>query len=279
MSFLNLILDLAALMLWLNWRALGFRQAVSYRSSLVHTLKSTAPGRLRRWPSLAGMVALLLLRAPLYGKLGPALHWVPHLDLHVVALPFRSDLPGRMFAFSMLSFLRILVLAYFWLLLPSLLNRRTPAAQAVQQLVRVHLGPVDRWPAPVKCLLPLLLVLVLWLAVHPWLAGLRLVPAQSGFALLFEQGLVLGLTLFLSWKLLLLGLLFLHLLHSYVYLGRSAVWDFVNETASNVLKPLAVLPLRLQRVDFSPALAILALWGVGEVAGRELAELFRRLPL
>ncbi|HXI52098.1 MAG TPA: hypothetical protein VNH84_11350 [Candidatus Saccharimonadales bacterium] len=279
MSYLNLILDLVALMLWLNWRGLGFRQVVPYRSSLAHTLKTTTPGRPRRWPSLAGLAAVLLLRAPLYAHLGPALHWVPQLDLHLITLPFRSDLPGHMLAFSFLSFLLRLGLGYLWLLLPSLVNRGVPDTQPMQHLARLHLGRVDRWPVAARCLLPLVIATVLWMAVHPWLVALGLVPGGRPLQFLAEQGFVLGLTAYLSWKPLLLGLLFLHVLHSYVYLGHSPFLEFVNLTAKSVLRPLGFLPLRLGMVDFAPAVGIVLVWFAAELDRRMLFELFRRLPL
>jgi uncharacterized protein YggT (Ycf19 family) len=279
MFVLNFILDVVAVMLWLQWRALGFRPVIAYRDSLAHTLRNAGPERSRRWPYLAGLIALLLLRAPAYGALGPGLHWVPYLDLRVMALPFRSDLPGRMLAFSLLSFLRLISISYLWLLLLSVLYPRSSTAFGAATLLRAYLGAVDAWKWPLKLLLPLPLIVVFWCAWHPVLLSLRIVAPVSSFNLLLQQGVVLGLTAFLAWKPLVLGLLFLHVLNSYIHLGTSAIWPFINGCSKQLLHPLSRLPLRLNQVDFSPALAILLVWVGSEFAARGLERLFRRLPL
>lgn len=279
MFVLNFILDLVAVILWLQWRAMGFRQVVSYRSSLAHTLRTASPERPGRWRYLVGLVALLVLRAPLYAKLGPALHWIAHLDLYLISLPFRSDQPGRMLAFSLLSFLRITALGYLWLLLLSLIHLHRTDKPSASNLLRAHLGAVDAWPWALRLLLPIPVTLALWTGLHPILLSLRLVPPVSSVTLLLEQGVVLGLAGFLAWKPILLGLLFLHVLNSYVHLGHSQFWDFVNGCVKQLLRPLARLPLRLNQVDFSPALAIVLIWVASDLASRSLEWLFRRLPL
>ena len=50
--------------------------------------------------------------------------------------------------------------------------------------------------------------------------------------------------------------LVVHLVGSYVYLGRSPLWDFASLTARNLLAPLAPLPLRLGRLDFAPVVGM-----------------------
>jgi uncharacterized protein YggT (Ycf19 family) len=279
MFLLNFILDVVAVMLWMQWRALGFRRVVPYRDSLAHTLRTASPVRTRRWQYLAGLAALLLLRAPLYGALGPALHWVPLLDLRVIALPFRSDQPGRMLAFSLLSFLRLLSISYLWLILLSLIHPQPSTSPSSATHLRAYLGAVDAWPWPAKLLLPLPVIVVLWSGLHLVLVGLRIVPPVSSINLLLQQGVVLGFTAFLAWKPLVLGLLFLHVLNSYVHLGTSSSWAFINSSSKQLLRPLAPLPLRLNQVDFSPALGIILVWTTSEFAGRGLELLFRRLPL
>ena len=86
MSLLNFILNLIGLLLWVNWRALAFKERVPYRSTLLHTLRSAEANPERRWRYLAGLLVLLLLRAWLYGQLGSALSWVPAIDLHAIAI-------------------------------------------------------------------------------------------------------------------------------------------------------------------------------------------------
>ena len=84
-----------------------------------------------------------------------------------------------MLLFSALSFARVVAVYYLWLLLLSMVNRAEAEAGPVQKLVRLHLGWVDRWPWPLKLLLPLLLGSLAWLALHPLLVRMSLTP-QAG---------------------------------------------------------------------------------------------------
>ena len=70
-----------------------------------------------------------------------------------------------------------------------------------------------------------------------------------------EQGVVLGIAVFLAWPPVIFALLLLHLLNSYVHLGRSPLLDFASLAGRNLLKPLSGLPLQLGRVNFSPVVA------------------------
>lgn len=279
MALLNFILNLAGLLLWVNWRAFGFREFVPYRSTLIHTLRRAAPAKPHRWIYLATLFALLVVRGMIYRQFGTGLGWVPQIDLLVVSLPFRSDLPWRMMFFSFASFGLTLGVFYLWLLVLSLANRSVPDSQPVQHLVRLHLGRAERLPWFVKLLLPVTVVVGAWVALHPLLANLGILPSGAPGTLLLQQGLVFGFASLLACKFLLMGVLLLHLLNSYVYLGRSPFWDFVTQAARNLLRVIAWLPLRLGRVDFAPVVGMALVWGVAELDARGLAELFRRLPL
>lgn len=279
MSFLHLSLDLAALVLWLSWRSLGFREVVPYRSTLIHTLKSAGPGRVGRWRHLAGLGALLFLRALLYRQLGSAVSWVPQLDLQLISLPFQSAQPWRMPLFSLLSFAHTLGVFYLCLLSFSIVNRTLNDQQPFQRLVRLHLGFVDRWPIVLKLLLPPLIGLLGWLSLHPLLEWLGLIPAGASARLAIEQGLVLGLFSCLVWKYVFIGVLALQVVQSYVYLGRSPLWDFIDATARRLTRPLARLPLRAGKVDFAPAAAIALVLVCARLLELGLPQLFRRLPL
>ena len=278
MSLLNFILNLIGLLLWVNWRALAFKERVPYRSTLLHTLRSAEANPERRWRYLAGLLVLLLLRAWLYGQLGSALSWVPAIDLHAIAIPFRADLPWRMTFFSFLSFGGALALFYLWLLLLSVVNRAAPDTQPVQHLVRLHLGPVERWPAFVKFALPPVLALLIWLALHPLFVWHGLLPDGHGAALVAQQGIVLGVASFLSWKFLIIAMLGAQLVNSYVYLGRSPLWDFASLTARHLLQPLAWIPLRVSKVDFAPLLGIALVVAGAHFAEQGLVAVFKRLP-
>ena len=94
-----------------------------------------------------------------------------------------------------------------------------------------------------------------------------------------EQGLVLGLFACLIWKYLVVGVLTLHMVQSYVYLGRSPLWDFVGETANNFLRPLSRLPLRVGKIDLAPAVAIVLALLAAQILQLSLPLLFRRLPI
>ena len=279
MPILHFILNVAALLLWVNWRGMGFKEFVPYRSTLVHTLRSAELRPLGRWRYLAALGALLFLRGLVYQMIGPALQWVPTIDLRVLTIPFRSDQPWRMPLYSFLAFGILLVAFHLWLLLLSIVNRAISDTQPVQHLVRLHLGPVENWPAALKLLLPVLVVLLLWLPLHSLLASAGLLPSASGVALVLEQGLVLGFASMLYWKPLLLAALAVHLLNSYVHLGRSPLIDFASSTARNLLKLLSWLPLCWRRIDFAPVVLGVLIWLMARGWELALGSLFRKLPL
>lgn len=278
MLLLHSILNLVALLLWVNWRGMGFKEYVPYRSTLVHTLRSAAPEPQRRWGYLVGLLALLLFRGLLYQQVGPGLKWVPDIDLGVITVPFRSDQPWRMTLYSLLSFAVVWVAFQICLLLLSVINRALPDAQPIQHLVRLHLGRIERWPAPVKLLLPLLSGL-LWLPVHPLLTAMGLLPAGASFRLVAEQSAVLGLASLLAWKYLLLGMLVVHVVNSYVYFGRFQLLDFASDTARNLLSVLRGIPLQIGRVDLAPIVMGGLIWLVAWGFELGLVALFRKLPL
>src|SRR4051812_45188585 len=151
MALVDFILNLAGLLLWLNARSLRFDPLVrTSAASLVGTLKRAGTSRLRAWHLLILLVGLLLLRALLYAQIGPAVNWMPNLRLGPIAISFRSDIPGRMVLFSLLSFAVTLGVFYLWLLLLSLVNGRPGENDSLQRLVALHLGVVGRWPWPIR---------------------------------------------------------------------------------------------------------------------------------
>lgn len=278
MLLLHSILNLVALLLWVNWRGMGFKEYVPYRSTLVHTLRTAAPQPSRRWRYLAALAGLLFVRGLLYQLVGPALKWVPLIDLGAVTVPFRSDLPWRMTLYSVLSFGVLWISFQICLLLLSVINRAVPDAQPIQHLVRLHLGRLERWPLAVKLLLPLFSGL-LWLPIHPLLTAVGLLPAAPSFVLVMQQAGVLGFASLLAWKYLLLGLLVVHLVNSYIYIGRFQLLDFASETARHLLSLLRGIPLRLGRVDFAPIVMGAFIWLVAWAFELGLVQVFRKLPL
>ncbi len=278
MSLLDLVLNLAGLLLFLNWRAIDFVPAVSTQS-LLGTLRRAEARRGRRWIHLAALAVLLLARGLFYWQVGPAVDWTPKLNLAVVSLPFRSDFLGRSLLFSLLSFGKTLGAFYLWLLFLSLVNRATPDTDPAQRLVRAHLGWLERWPAYAKLVLAVAAAALVWTLTSALFRKLELLPPLQSTAHGWQQIALMAVAPFLCWKILLAGLLLLHLLNSYVYLGRSAFWDFVNLTACHLLAALRWLPLRLGRVDLAPVTGIALVWFGAEIATRVLTQLYLRLPI
>ncbi|MBU6400393.1 MAG: hypothetical protein KGS61_08755 [Verrucomicrobia bacterium] len=280
MGLIDLTLNIAGLLLWINWRSTGF---MSRRRppvvSLVATLTKAGAGRARRWTSLGSLLGLLLLRALFYWQIGSAVDWTPNLQLQAIALPFRSDYFSRMLIFSFLSFGLVLGMFYCWLLLLSIANRGLPDTDPLQRLVRLHLGWLERWPLGLKLLLPLLLGAACWSGSAVGLARLEIIPPAQSPAHLLQQSLVIGVCAYLSWKHLIVALLGLHVLNSYVYLGNYPFWNYVNATARNLLWPLSGLPLRLAGIDFTPVAGIALIWLAADYGGRGLSQLYLHLPL
>lgn len=280
MDLIHFLLNLAGLLLWLNWRALGSAERLRPPSiSIAGVLRqSRAPGQ-RRWLLLGGLAVLLLARSVFYWQIGSAANWTPRLELGAVALAFRSDFWTRALLFSLLSFGLLLGLFHVWLLLLSAVNRQVPETDPLQRLVRLHLSRIDQWPVWLKLLLPWLAASVLWCGAAPWLAGLGVLPApRTGFHLL-QQAALVGLAVYLAWKFLLVGVLFLHLVNNYLYLGNLPFWTFINATARNLLRPLGFLPLQLGRVDFAPLVGIALVLILAETGAHQLARLYQHLTV
>jgi uncharacterized protein YggT (Ycf19 family) len=263
MGPLDFILNIAALLLWLNWLAIHSDPlAKTSAASLVGTLRKAEPRNATRWKCLATLAAVLFVRGIVYWQISSAFHWTPRLQLGVISLPFhvasawRGDFLARIFVFSALSFSLVLAAAYFCALLLSVVNAGVPDTDPLQKLVRLHLKWVEKWPQPVKLLAPFVAGAVFWIALHPLLAQLAVVPANHSCAQLLKQSAIIGAAAYLAWKYLIAGVLLLHLLNSYVYLGNHPFWNFVNTTARNLLYPLRWLPSKIGKVDFLPLLGV-----------------------
>ena len=154
MGIIDFILNLAGLLLWLNWRSLRF-DPLGKRTpaTLIGTLRRAEPQRLRHWHLLAAIGGLLLLRAVFYWQIGSVSKpvWAGTLDLGIIAPSFLSNSFGRMCLFSVFSFGLMLAVFYLWLLLLSILAGPEP----IHGLVRMQLGAMDRWPRWMKLFLPL----------------------------------------------------------------------------------------------------------------------------
>ena len=273
MGIVDFILNLAGLLLWLNWRSIRFDPLARRRpATLMGTLRPAAPKRLRRWHLLVFLAALLLLRAVVYRWLAP--FWVGHLDFAVTNLSFRNDDFSRMLVFSFFSFGVTLGIFYLCLLPLSLLAGPEP----FHSLVKIPLGRVDEWPRWARAILPFFATALFWWLAS-WVFGwLQVSPKAVLPAERFEQSLIIGLGSYLLWKFPLGAILILHLLNSYVYFGKHPFWKYIHATAQSLLSPLQKIPLRIGKVDFAPVLglAVIFLAAFGISAG--LLALYKKLP-
>jgi len=275
MGTVDFILNLAGLLLWLNWRSNRFDPLVRRRpATLMGTLRPAEPQKLRRWHFLAFIAIMLFFRALIYwwlGRLFPKV-WVAQLDLGVTTLPFRSDQFERMLVFSFLSFAVLLGIYYVWVLALSLLA----GPQPIQSLVTIPLGRVDRWPHWARAVLPFVSTAVLW-----WLATWLLVhlgvlmPLHAAGR--FQQSVILGVNTYLLWQYPFEIILLLYLLNSYIYFGRHPLWQYVAATAHTLLQPLRRIPLQAGKVDFAPLVGIALIFLIAHFGERGLLRLYARL--
>jgi hypothetical protein len=274
MTWVDLILNIAGLLLWLNWRA-GKADPLSKRTpaTLIGTLRSAAPQKMRRWDVPLVLAALILLRAVFYWLIGPALRWSGALNLGIISLSFRSDKFGRILLFSALSFALALGIFYSCIILFSLLKGPKP----VHDFVRMQLGRIDGWTPAVKWLLPLVVTAVCWWLASWLLAWLQIIPQPSP-ARRIEESLIIATQGYLLWQFPIAAILVLYLLNSYIYFGRHPIWSYVDGTAQTLLKPLKIIPfLRIGKVDFKPVVGIALVFLIAQLAEWGVVVLYKRL--
>jgi uncharacterized protein YggT (Ycf19 family) len=255
-ALIDFLLNLAGLLLWLNWRAIRLETpAHNPAASFVGLLKPARPQRFPGWPLLLALLGLLALRGWLYYEIGSPADWTPKLGLGVVVLAFRGDRPETVALFALLSFVRALLVFYFWLVVLSLLDRGAVDTSPLRRFVRSQLGRIASWPWLIQLLLPLLLAFLLWLAVHPLLVRLGIVNSTASLARLAGQAALVSAGLVVTLKYLLPALLLLYLVSCYIYLGENPVWGFIAQTSQRLIGPLAIVPLKIGKVDLAPLVA------------------------
>ncbi|MFZ1072327.1 MAG: hypothetical protein WAO21_02720 [Verrucomicrobiia bacterium] len=276
MGIIDFILNLAGLLLWLNWRSLR-SDPLGKRTpaTLIGTLRRVEPQRFQHWHLLAAIGGLLLVRAGFYWQIGLVSRpvWAGTLDLGIIAPSFLSNSFGRMCLFSVFSFGLMLAVFYLWLLLLSLLAGPEP----VHGLVRMQLGAMDRWSRWKKLILPLMATALLWWLASWLLEWCGIIPGPISMAHRIGQSLLIGMGSYLAWKYVVSGLLVLHLLNSYIYFGKHPFWNYVNATARTLLQPLERVPLRAGRVDFAPVVGIALVFLLAGLAERGLIFIYGRL--
>lgn len=279
LSWVHILLNLVGLLLWLKWREERLHSTRRPTgTTLLSTLKKAGKAPAYQWAYLGALAGLLLVRAIGYWHIGAGVRWTPCVELGAIVLPFRSDMFSRMLMFSAGSQVVFVAEFYFLLLLLSAVNRRVSDTDPMQNQIRAHLGWIDRWPGFVKILLPFVAGGLFWLALGPLLAtsGFQL-PAKS-MNHTAQQAALIGLASFLVWKYFVAGLLLMHLVTSYVFLGNAPIWTFISTTARNLLKPISWLPLQFGKLDFSPVLGAALVLLLGELLSRALPKWYQALP-
>lgn len=281
MSYLDLLLNIVGLLIWVNWRSLSFMQPAR-ALTLAAAAKPTERARQQRWPILLALPIMLALRAVFYWQFGPALDWVPKLRLGMLIVSFNlgsnywRDL-ARVEFFSLCSFVQALLVFYACLFLLSALARKIPDADIWAKMVRLHLWRLGYWPAWAQLLLPFVFILATWPACGWLLAKLGFMPTTPHLGPLFIQGAVLAVGLLIFWKYFLLGLLLLYFLNSYIYFGSSAIWEFLNAIGRTLLRPLQWM--QIAKADLAPVGGIAILFGLGELFSHYLMpRLYQLVP-
>jgi uncharacterized protein YggT (Ycf19 family) len=267
MSLIDFILNLAALLLWFNWRAARIDPlAAAMPSTLAGTLRRAGKTAFTGWHLPVAIGGLIFLRALFYWLIGSAVNWTGTLDVGVISVPFRSDMFRRMLLFSVLSFGVALTVFFIWLILLSCLKPATAEVDSLRGLLRSQLGRVERWPWGIKLLLPFLVVSAGWWLVSWPLTYGGMLPPSSSVAQRTQQAMLVGLGSYLAGKVLIGGALALHLVSSYIYFGRHPFWPQLEDISRRLLAPLRGLPLRVARLDFAPVLGIILVFLLADFA-------------
>jgi len=275
MGLIDFILNVVGFLLWLNWCTARLDpMARATARTLLGTLKPVAPVRFRRWPLLAWIALLLVARAIFYWELGPPLNWDPALDLGAVVLPFKSGLFGQALLFSLLSYVRIFVILYLWIIFLRAVappdTRENPAAK----LLKLYLGRLAHWPTAVQLFIPFFAGAVLWIVLEPVLVKLGItLPAHSVLQLLGRAALV-GVSSYVTLRWLIAFLLLVHLVDTYVYMGKTPALEFGVATAANLLRPLRKIRPRIGKIDLADLLGIALVCLIGEAVLWVLPRLY-----
>lgn len=279
MKWLDWMVDLAGLFLWLGWRGFG-AVPVSARPALTLASNLRPAGRRdshSRW-ALPGLLLLLFCRAWIHhefpSRFAEAAVWSPG----AVAVTFRSDLFGRMLVFSVLSWLLLTLQVYLAMAVFAGLRRKAAEADPITRSLRAELGWLARWPGFLGALPVLSVIGILWAAGAGSLAELGLIPPLRSEGHRYQQALVVALGLLPSLKWSLTAACLMRFLLDHVYLGSSAFWDFAQVVGGRLCSWLSWMPLRIGAIDFRPLFAAGAFWAAAYFLEGAVPRLFQRLP-
>jgi uncharacterized protein YggT (Ycf19 family) len=185
---------------------------------------------------------------------------------------------ARMVLFSVLSFGETLGVFYLWCLLLSLVNGRVTENDSLQRLVDLHLGRLGRWPWPIRLIVPLMVMMLLWMGAAWLLSHWSIIPGGVPHLHRLGQGVVLGLGAYLTWKFVIGAFLILFVLSSYIYFGNQPFWNYIALTGRNMIRPFDSIPLRIWKIDFAPLVTMALVFVASYYAQWGLEVLYRRLP-
>lgn len=275
MALIDLLLNLAGLILWHAWRGSKIESPTGSALTLAGNLRPAGIQRPRRWIHLVSLLALLGLRPVFYWHLGSALDWSAAWSPGLVNLLFRSDFFVRMLQFSFLSFGWTLFLWHTWLCLLSAVNPgRDP--NPVTQGVREQLGWLSYLPGPILVGVPFVVLGVVWYLAAPGFTALGVLPAARSHQQLVQQSLLITASLLFRFQWLLITVYLLRFLNTYVYLGTHPFWDFIQRTGRSLLWPF--LWLRVGKFDLAPIAGVVTVWWACYAGERLLRTLFVSTP-
>lgn len=275
MQLIDWILNLACILLWIDWRSGRLNRHPHPIYSLASTVRATERRMGSGLGSIAVMFLILLIRPLFYHTLGSRVEWTPDLDLIAISIPWRSDLMDRMYIYSTLSFLLAIGFFYAAMLLLGAVNRHLPDDDVMQRFVRLQLGWLEKLPWWMKLVLPSVVAGLAWVCGAPMLYGIGLLPTAPPSQGSWDSALAFALAPFLAWKWVLIVFFGLHWLNIYVYLGTHPVWPYISLTSRKLLRPLSFLTF--PKLDLAPAMGMVVVFVLAEfVIKAALVSLFRK---
>lgn len=273
MEIINSILNLLG---WLLWAAAfvfpRYDVASSQPLSLLSTLRAETPHTRHRVLLIGGLILLLGGRAFLYWNFSSGNALLFSDFGIIVKSKFQTDSLWQMIAYSTSSFLHFLYIYYVWVLCLSMSVKQNSKAASIQNLINQQLGIGARWHSGMKIMIGGMIGIGLWFGIGMILISIKVLPEWSLGNLLLQSSLRIA-SFWLSFLFVILGVIGLHFINSYVYLGEKALWNFIDETAKLYLSIFRRLPLVVGRFDFAPIFGALVYWLMFEIIQWGLCEI------